>query len=202
MSPRDAVVIGVGNTYRRDDGAGPAVVRALAATPSALPGHARLAVCDGEPTRLIDLWRGADLAIVVDAVSADPDAGMLPGNVMRWEWDERVGGLIGDEHGAEEGAQGTVAGAVTTADDDQDDDEPGLAPASHSASRPPLVEPAGTHALGPGAAIDLARALDLLPSRLVVLAVVGDDFGQGPGLSARAAAAVPVAVDRIAAEMR
>ncbi|MES9538578.1 hydrogenase maturation protease [Actinomadura sp. NPDC000600] len=60
-------VIGVGNDLRRDDGAGPAVV-------AALRGHteARLAVTDGEPARLIDLWAGADLAIVVDAVRADP----------------------------------------------------------------------------------------------------------------------------------
>lgn len=61
-----AVVIGVGNPYRRDDGVGPAVVDRLRRQRL----HAvRLAECDGEPTGLLDLWEGADLAIVVDAVS-------------------------------------------------------------------------------------------------------------------------------------
>jgi hydrogenase maturation protease len=66
-------VIGVGNDFRRDDGAGPAVVEALRGRV-----EARLAVTDGEPARLIALWAGADLAIVVDAVRADPPA---PGRV-------------------------------------------------------------------------------------------------------------------------
>jgi hydrogenase maturation protease len=57
------VVIGVGNPWRRDDGVGPTVVDALRGR---FPG-VRLAVCDGEPTTLIDLWSGADLAVVVDA---------------------------------------------------------------------------------------------------------------------------------------
>ncbi|WP_064743763.1 hydrogenase maturation protease [Actinomadura rifamycini] len=61
------VVIGVGNDFRRDDGAGPAVVTALRGRVAAT-----LAVTDGEPARLIDLWAGADLAIVVDAVRSDP----------------------------------------------------------------------------------------------------------------------------------
>ncbi|WP_329092538.1 hydrogenase maturation protease [Actinomadura citrea] len=66
-------VIGVGNDFRRDDGAGPAVVEALRGRV-----EAGLAVTDGEPARLVALWAGADLAIVVDAVRADPPA---PGRV-------------------------------------------------------------------------------------------------------------------------
>ncbi|QFG21266.1 hydrogenase maturation protease [Actinomadura sp. WMMB 499] len=61
------IVLGVGNDFRRDDGAGPAVVAALRGRVAAT-----LAVSDGEPARLIDLWAGADLAIVVDAVRCDP----------------------------------------------------------------------------------------------------------------------------------
>lgn len=61
--------VGVGNVFRRDDGAGPAVIEALRGHPS--PG-VTLAVTDGEPARLIELWTGADLAVVVDAVRADP----------------------------------------------------------------------------------------------------------------------------------
>ena len=48
-----AVVIGVGNEYRRDDGIGPALVAALA--DHWLPG-VRLVVSDGEPARLMDDW--------------------------------------------------------------------------------------------------------------------------------------------------
>jgi hydrogenase maturation protease len=71
------VVIGVGNEYRRDDGFGPTVVARLAALRESDPGLASvgLAVSDGEPTRLLDLWTGADLAVVVDAVRAPDGAG-------------------------------------------------------------------------------------------------------------------------------
>ena len=67
---RPAVVIGVGNEFRRDDGAGPAVIARLRALQPGDAGLARvtLAVSDGEPGRLIDLWQGAALAVVIDAV--------------------------------------------------------------------------------------------------------------------------------------
>jgi hypothetical protein len=53
------VVIGVGNEFRRDDGAGPAVVAKLRDLAS--PG-VELVTMDGEPTRLIEAWTGAALA--------------------------------------------------------------------------------------------------------------------------------------------
>jgi hydrogenase maturation protease len=74
---RRITVIGVGNPYRRDDGIGPAVIEALRQRP--LP-QLELAECDGEPTRLLDLWTGADLAVVVDAVRTDRPR---PGTVHR-----------------------------------------------------------------------------------------------------------------------
>ena len=58
------LVVGIGNPLRRDDGIGPAVVTSLA---GAAPPHTRLLVSDGEPLTLLDAWRDADLAIVVDA---------------------------------------------------------------------------------------------------------------------------------------
>jgi hydrogenase maturation protease len=64
------VVIGVGNEFRRDDGAGPAVVSAL--RDLAPPPGVELLITDGEPTRLIEAWTGAALAVVVDAVRASP----------------------------------------------------------------------------------------------------------------------------------
>jgi hydrogenase maturation protease len=73
MSSGRRVVIGVGNEYRGDDGIGPAVVARLRALP--LPPDVTLAVTDGEPTRMLDLWSGADLAVVVDAVRTGGDHG-------------------------------------------------------------------------------------------------------------------------------
>ncbi len=63
------VVIGIGNEFRRDDGAGPAVIARLRGR---VPPGVRLVITDGEPTRLIDAWTGAALAVVVDAVRAEP----------------------------------------------------------------------------------------------------------------------------------
>jgi len=70
-----AIVIGVGNPYRRDDGVGPAVVDRLRRRGRA---GVTLAECDGEPTRLLDLWAGADIAVVVDAVrTSSPRPGAI-----------------------------------------------------------------------------------------------------------------------------
>jgi len=68
MAARRSVVIGVGNEYRRDDGVGPRVVAELAGRLTGVD----LRVTDGEPSRMLDLWTGAALAVVVDAVHA-PD---------------------------------------------------------------------------------------------------------------------------------
>ena len=73
-----AVVIGIGNEFRRDDGAGPAVIGQLRGR---VPAGVRLVVTDGEPARLIDAWTGAALAVVVDAVRAEPPH---PGRVHRF----------------------------------------------------------------------------------------------------------------------
>jgi hydrogenase maturation protease len=60
------VVIGVGDRFRRDAGAGPAVVSLLRGRLTGV----RLVTCDNEPTTLIDLWSGARLAVVIHAVRA------------------------------------------------------------------------------------------------------------------------------------
>jgi hydrogenase maturation protease len=59
------VVIGVGNPYRRDDGVGAAVIELLRR--NGLPRGVRLECSLGDTADLMDLWRGAELAIVVDA---------------------------------------------------------------------------------------------------------------------------------------
>ncbi|MGW5861539.1 hydrogenase maturation protease [Streptomyces sp. NPDC055239] len=67
-------VIGVGNEFRRDDGVGWAVIARLRAraVDRPLPTGTLLATCDGDPARLLGLWEGADLAVVVDAAHAHP----------------------------------------------------------------------------------------------------------------------------------
>ncbi|MFD9825146.1 hydrogenase maturation protease, partial [Streptomyces violascens] len=79
-------VIGVGDDFRRDDGAGGAVVDRLRerAVERPLPAGTVLATCDGDPARLIALWEGADLAVVVDAAHAHP---ANPGRVHRLDLD-------------------------------------------------------------------------------------------------------------------
>ncbi|WP_395298237.1 hydrogenase maturation protease [Kitasatospora hibisci] len=145
-------VIGVGNEYRHDDGVGWAVVARLAerAEREPLPHGTVLRVCDGEPARLISLWEGAELAVVVDAAHAHPAS---PGRVHRLE-------LAGDR----------------------------LAPPGGATS---------SHGLGLGEAVELARALDRLPRRLVVYAVERADDSLGSGLSAPVAAVVAPLAERI-----
>ena len=77
MSSR-RVVVGVGNPYRGDDGAGLAVAERLRGR---LPEGVELAECADEPTRLLDAWDGADAALVVDAISS----GGEPGTVHRFD---------------------------------------------------------------------------------------------------------------------
>jgi hydrogenase maturation protease len=81
-----AIVIGIGNEFRHDDGVGPEVVKRLAALD--LP-DVTLTVTDGEPTTLIDLWSDADVAILVDAVRNDPEH---PGKIHELVVDRPVAG--------------------------------------------------------------------------------------------------------------
>jgi hydrogenase maturation protease len=70
------LVVGVGNAWRRDDAVGLAVARRLAGE---LPGAVTVLECEGEPLGLLDAWEGADVVLVVDAVSS----GAEPGTVHR-----------------------------------------------------------------------------------------------------------------------
>jgi hydrogenase maturation protease len=81
------VVIGLGNEFRRDDGAGPAVVERLR---DLVPSGVGLVITDGEPTRLIEAWTGAALAVVVDAVRGQPPH---PGRVHRFVVDRPRAGV-------------------------------------------------------------------------------------------------------------
>ena len=64
------LVVGLGNAWRGDDGAGPAVARALGDDP-------RVVVHEGEPIGLLEAWAGAEEVILVDAVSSAAPAGTV-----------------------------------------------------------------------------------------------------------------------------
>lgn len=72
------LVIGIGNSYRRDDGVGLVVAEDIAKRD--LPG-VRVLTAIGEPGEMLDAWSGAALAIVVDAAFGD---GVTPGRIRRW----------------------------------------------------------------------------------------------------------------------
>jgi hydrogenase maturation protease len=145
------VVIGVGNEFRRDDGFGPRVVTELERRRDEDPRLAavELRVCDGEPTRLLDGWAGAALAVLIDVT----DAG-----------DDRVGGW--SEFAFTDVLPGDIGAE-------------------------------GTHQMPLSTTVSLARALDRLPGRLVVLVAHGHEFGFGPGLTGPVAAAVVPVADRV-----
>jgi hydrogenase maturation protease len=72
------LVIGIGNSYRRDDGVGLAVADEIAER--GLPG-VRVMTAIGEPGAILDAWTGAPLAVVVDAAMRE---GSTPGQIRRW----------------------------------------------------------------------------------------------------------------------
>jgi hydrogenase maturation protease len=71
-------VIGLGNPYRRDDGAGLAVAARVRA--AGLPG-VEVRELAGEPVSLLDAWEGVDTVYVADAVAS----GGEPGTVHRFD---------------------------------------------------------------------------------------------------------------------
>ena len=68
------LVIGIGNTYRSDDGSGPAVLALLKAMQ--LPG-VRLLECDGDCSTLLDAWQQAGSVVLIDAVSSNAPPGTI-----------------------------------------------------------------------------------------------------------------------------
>lgn len=71
-------IIGVGNAFRGDDGAGVAVARAMQT--KGLPGVA-VVEATGEGASLIEAWQGVEVVILVDAVHSDTE----PGTIYRFD---------------------------------------------------------------------------------------------------------------------
>jgi hydrogenase maturation protease len=153
VSASRPLVIGLGNPYRQDDGAGIAVLDRLR--------QARVADLDiveesGEPASLVERWTGRSLVMLVDAIAS----GARPGTVQRMD-----------------------CGAA----------------AWHATGN---LSAMSSHGLGVAEAIDLGRALDRLPARLVAFGIESADLSQGQGLSASVAAAVGSVVEAIVSEAR
>jgi len=145
------LVVGLGSPDRGDDAVGPAIARRVAAM--RLTG---IEVVEREdPTSLIDLWGGRDLAVVVDAVCS----GGVPG------------ALVIMESGV------------------------GAAPLQQDAWT--RTGRGGTHAFGLAAAVELARALNRLPRRLVLVGIEVGRLEHGAPLSEPVGGAVGLAVDSI-----
>ena len=90
----DAVVIGIGNPFRNDDGIGPAVATQI--EEQRLPG-VRVVISDGEPAGLLEAWAGAGLAVVVDAIHRVPAS---PGSIHRLTAGQlEAGGTAASSHG-------------------------------------------------------------------------------------------------------
>lgn len=76
MVPEPALVLAVGNPYRRDDGAGPAVARRLEGR---LPAGARLLVREGDLAAALEDWADVGLLVAIDASCS----GAAPGTLHR-----------------------------------------------------------------------------------------------------------------------
>jgi hydrogenase maturation protease len=71
---QDIIFIGVGNEYRQDDGVGIFIARQLGLLH--LPS-ARVAETPRDTTHLMNLWQGADIVFVFDAVHSGGTAGAV-----------------------------------------------------------------------------------------------------------------------------
>jgi hydrogenase maturation protease len=72
------MVIGVGNAWRGDDGAGLAVARRVQ---ELAPAGVEVREVEGDASALVDAWAAADRVVVVDAAAS----GAPPGTVTRFD---------------------------------------------------------------------------------------------------------------------
>ncbi|GBC96320.1 hypothetical protein HRbin16_02122 [bacterium HR16] len=82
MATYGILLVGMGNPYRQDDGAGIAVVRRLRPL---LQERVECMECTGDLTALMDIWQGYEQVIVIDAMHS----GRAAGEVIRFDASER-----------------------------------------------------------------------------------------------------------------
>ena len=95
------LLLGIGNRDRSDDGVGPVVVESA----TGIAAGVTCLTLDGEPSRIVEAWREADLAVVVDAVRT----GAAPGTLHQFVPDQLPDGLTAavSSHGS--GLQEAIA---------------------------------------------------------------------------------------------
>jgi hydrogenase maturation protease len=150
VSPRDALVVGVGNDLRGDDAVGLEVARRVR---RAGPRGARVVESGGDGAALLDAWRGAGVVVLVDASRS-----------------------------------GAPAGAIRRYD-------------ATAEPLPSVLAHRSTHAFGVAEAVEMARALGELPSRLVVIAIEGARFEVGAPMSPDVERAVERAGEAVMREL-
>lgn len=77
--PPPILLIGIGNEYRSDDSVGLTAIRMLKT--KVLPEDTLLIESSGDGAELIEMWRTAGTAILIDAVSS----GAKPGTIYRFD---------------------------------------------------------------------------------------------------------------------
>ncbi len=190
------VVAGIGNDVRRDDGAGTAVVRDVAARLGSHAAGTLTCVAPlGEPLDLLGVWDDCELAVVVDATRS----GAAPGSIRLLELGHHDGGADpagADPAGADPaGADpaGVEAGGVEAGGVEAGGVEAGGVEAVSTGMR----SPPSTHGLGIAAVFRLARAVGRAPRRVVVVGIEGGDFGIGEGLTVPVRRSVSEAVEAV-----
>jgi hydrogenase maturation protease len=146
-----ALIIGVGNEYRRDDGVGFEVARRIEKLN--LP-QVRVLLHSGEGASLLEHFHEADLVIIIDAAQSE-----------------------------------STPGAVHFFD-------------AGNSPIPSDFFNYSTHAFSVAEAVELARALNKLPTRLLVYGIEGTDFSAGIGLTEAVQISVNTVVERITNDLR
>ena len=144
LSP--ALIVGVGNEYRRDDGVGVEVARQI--DKLNLP-QVRVLAHSGEGASLLERFHEADLVIIIDAARSESS----PGSVHFFD--------------------------------------------AGNSPIPSNFFSYSTHAFSAAEAVELARALNKLPRRLLIYGIEGTDFSAGIGLSGVVQSSVDAVVERI-----
>lgn len=143
------LIIGVGNPYRCDDGAGVLAARRVREQRP----DVRMVEASGEGASLMETWRSEDWVVLIDAVRA----GGTPGRICRLDARrERI---------------------------------------------PAEFFHYSTHAFSVAEAVEMSRALDALPGRLVIYGIEGKNYAAGRLVSLEVAAAVEEVVNQVLAEL-
>jgi hydrogenase maturation protease len=146
----DVLVIGVGNETRGDDAIGRIVAKRLK---EKLDRYATVVEEPGDGTRLLDIWRGSELTVIIDAVLS----GAEPGHIHRFDAQESPlpAGLFHDS----------------------------------------------THSFGVPEAIELARAMNQLPKRIIIYGIEGECFDERANLSPTVELAAQELAELVTAEI-